>query len=405
MQKSNVVNDLMKCYAIIPARGGSKGIPRKNLCQIGGKPLIAYIIASALKAKSVSKVIVSTDDSEIASVSTQYGAEFIIRPPEISGDLASSESAILHTLEYLKDNDDIPEITVFLQCTSPLTQSEDIDSAIQLLLKENADTAFSATQFYHFLWKNDESNNAVEINHDKKSRKRRQDCDIQYLENGAIYVMKTQGFLKRKHRFFGKTVIFSMPLERSFEIDNPIDLEIVETIIRERIYQHKIDLLPIKIDALILDFDGVFTDNRVIINQDGKESVICSRSDGLGIDLIKKLNIPVYVISTEMNSTVEARCKKLSIPCVQNISDKLTTLQSWLEENRFTLSNTIYLGNDINDLQCIASVGCGIAVYDAHPDVKTKAKIILSQSGGHGAIRELADLIQKKMESDNAKKD
>ena len=143
----------MNVLAIIPARGGSKGIPRENLRLLAGKPLIAHTIERARQTKSISRIVVSTDDPEIAAVSRQYGAEPVLRPAEISGDTATSESALLHAMDYLQQTEGYkPDLLVFLQCTSPLTLPEDIDGAVQALLDENADSALAVTPFHYFLW-------------------------------------------------------------------------------------------------------------------------------------------------------------------------------------------------------------------------------------------------------------
>ena len=218
--------------AIIPARGGSKGIPGKNIRPLGGKPLINYTIEVALEAESITRVIVSTDADEISEVASLAGAEIVRRPDEISGDSASSETALLHTLEVLRDKEQyIPDVVVFLQCTSPLTAPADIDGTVAALFNENADSALAVTPFHYYLWATDENNSAVGINHDKVARPLRQERENQYLETGAVYVMRTAGFLEAKHRFFGKTVVHETPEERCFEIDEPIDLVIVEAML------------------------------------------------------------------------------------------------------------------------------------------------------------------------------
>ena len=221
--------------ALIPARGGSKGIPHKNMSLLAGKPLLAHTIEQALQSQSVNRVAVSTDDPEIATASTQYGAEVIRRPPEISDDKASSEAALLHALEYLREKEGYtPDIIVFLQCTSPLTLPEDIDGTVQALLDGNADSALAVTLFPHFLWQWDEHGEAVGINHDKRVRPRRQECKSQFLETGAVYAMRTDGFEKAKHRFFGKIAMYVMPPERCLDIDDPVDLIIAAALLQER---------------------------------------------------------------------------------------------------------------------------------------------------------------------------
>jgi CMP-N-acetylneuraminic acid synthetase len=197
----------MECLAIIPARGGSKGIPRKNILPLAGKPLIAYNIEQARLAHSVNRVVVSTDDAEIGAIARQYGAEVVWRPAEISGDSASSESALLHVLESLQAAEGYrPDVLVFLQCTSPLTLAEDIDGTLQALLDAQADTALAVIPFHYFVWKPQPDGDAVGINHNKGYRPLRQEREPQYLETGAVYVMRVPGFEAARHRFFGKTV-------------------------------------------------------------------------------------------------------------------------------------------------------------------------------------------------------
>jgi N-acylneuraminate cytidylyltransferase len=383
--------------AIIPARGGSKAIPRKNVRLLTGKPLIAYTIEHAQQARAVDRVVVSTDDPGIGAVAEEYEAEVIWRPTEISGDTAQSELALLHVLDRLEETEGYePDLIVFLQCTSPFTLPEDIDGTVRVLLDEDADSALAVTPFHRFLWRCDQDGNVLSINHDKHIRKMRQQQDPQYLETGSVYVMRSKGFKQARHRFFGKTAMYVMRPERCLEIDEPIDFRIAEVLMREHQEQQKLALLPDAIGAVILDFDGVLTDNRVIVFQDGQEAVICNRSDGWGLAQLKQLKIPVVVISSEENPVVGARCRKLCIPYMQGVQDKLNALQAWAQDERIELSQVTYLGNDVNDLRCLKGVGCGVTVNDAHPQAQAAARIVLDSKGGYGAIRELVGLIEQK---------
>jgi CMP-N-acetylneuraminic acid synthetase len=221
--------------AVIPARGGSKGIPRKNILEIGGKPLIAHAILAAKGVASIDRVLVSTDDHDISKVARDWGAEVVSRPSEISGDLASSESALLHVLEELKKVDGrLPDLLVFLQCTSPFTASEDIDGTISALIDQQAQTALAVTPFHYFVWREDPAQGTVGVNHDKSVRLMRQQREPQFLETGAVYVMDVQGFLTHKHRFFGKTAMHVIPADRVMEIDEPEDVLLAEA----RFLQH-----------------------------------------------------------------------------------------------------------------------------------------------------------------------
>lgn len=224
----------METLCIIPARGGSKSIPKKNLRRLADKPLIAHAIEKARKSRNINRVIVSTDDSEISEISKKFGAEVIIRPREISGDSDSSELALLHALDFLLLTEHYsPDLLVFLQCTAPLTLPEHIDGTVQTLLDEDADTALSVTPFHYFLWRRDEFGYAMGINHEKFMRPLRQQREPQFLETGAVYVMRVQGFKKAKHRFFGKTAMYVMPAEYSLEIDEEIDFHIAEVLLQK----------------------------------------------------------------------------------------------------------------------------------------------------------------------------
>lgn len=144
---------------------------------------------------------------------------------------------------------------------------------------------------------------------------------------------------------------------------------------------------------LVFDFDGVFTDNRVYVSEDGGESVACWRSDGLGLSKVRKLGIPIWVISTEKNPVVNARCKKLQINCIQKCDDKLAALKTLTKKYECSLEETLFTGNDINDQHCLKSVGLSFVVADAHPDVVAFSRYITLNSGGRGAVREICDLV------------
>jgi YrbI family 3-deoxy-D-manno-octulosonate 8-phosphate phosphatase len=158
-----------------------------------------------------------------------------------------------------------------------------------------------------------------------------------------------------------------------------------------------IQYLPSKIEMIFFDFDGVFTNNEVIINEDGKESVKCNRSDGLGISMLHKLKIPMLIISTEKNPIVSQRAKKLKIPVKQGIQQKEKILLNIIKTQNLDPKNIIYIGNDVNDLECMKIVGVSVAPSDAHPSVLSCATIVLSSAGGKGAVRELVDYILEKL--------
>lgn len=378
--------------ALIPARGGSKSLPRKNVLPLGGIPLIAHTIRAAQSASLVTRVAVSTEDTEIAEIAGRFGADVVDRPMELASDEASSESALLHALSHLDAAEGYrPDIVCFLQCTSPLTAAEDIDNVLAKLISAKADTALAVTRFHYFLWRLNADGNAVGVNHDKAARLRRQDREAEFLETGAVYAMDANGFRQARHRFFGRTVVHEMPAARVLEIDDPEDFELAAE--RLGTTNPTRATLPPRIEGIVFDFDGVFTDDQVTVDEHGTESVRCSRRDGMGIELLRNAGIAMTVISKERNAVVARRCEKLRLDYHQGLDRKIGTLQSWIDARHLNAENVIYVGNDINDLECMAAVGYSVVPADAHPCAITAASHVLRCAGGKGAVRELADLI------------
>ena len=211
----------MKILSVILARGGSKGIPSKNIVDLNGKPLISYTIEASLQS-NVDETWVSTDSSEIASVSSTYGASVIDRPSEISTDTSQSEEALLHAA-----HDSEFDVVVFIQPTSPLIKSEDINKGLKMM--DKYDSVFSVTK-EHWIprWTMDVKPFEWEIN----NRPMRQDKPETYIENGAFYITKRKNLLESKLRYSGKIGVVEMPLSRSFQIDTLDDLNLINTIIR-----------------------------------------------------------------------------------------------------------------------------------------------------------------------------
>ena len=148
-----------------------------------------------------------------------------------------------------------------------------------------------------------------------------------------------------------------------------------------------------KVQGIAFDFDGVFTDNRVIVCQNGDESVICSRFDGLVLSKLKQLNIPITVISTESNVVVKKRCEKLNIPVIYDCSDKKSAFETWVNENHLNSDFVIFMGNDINDYEVMNSIPYTVAVADAVPEILNCAQFVTTKCGGAGAVREICDII------------
>jgi len=224
--------------AVIPARGGSKGIAQKNLSSLLGVPLIAYTIKAALKAQTLDKVIVSTDDEQIKTVSQDCGAEVpFLRPSHLATDTAPGISVLQHAIIYLAEHEGyLTDIVVCLQPTSPLRSGEDIDAAVNLCLDSGADSVVSLCQAkHHPYWMKKIVDGRVHplMNENENHYTRRQDLPPVYQLNGALYVTRTNVLLE-ENRVLGKyTAPYIMPPERSIDIDTPNDLRVAETLLKE----------------------------------------------------------------------------------------------------------------------------------------------------------------------------
>jgi N-acylneuraminate cytidylyltransferase len=382
----------MSVIAIIPARSGSKRVPGKNLLPLAGEPLLVHTIRHALRSDTVDEVLVSTEDEKIAAVAEAAGAHVIARPASLGSDEASSESALKHALETrAKRGGAEPELVVFLQCTSPVRRPDDIDHAIAHIRAAKADSLFSATENKRFVWSAGDGN-PHPLNYDYKKRKREQDFEKQYQENGSIYIFKPWVLAKENNRLGGKIVVYEMDYWSSFQIDSPEDVELCEWILQRPEYRSDF-AWPDTIDLIVFDFDGVMTDNTVSVSQDGTESVTCSRADGLGIDMLRATGVPIIVLSTERNPVVAARAKKLSLQCHHDIGDKTAFLAEYIASHKYRPERVVYVGNDVNDAGCLEQVGIPVVVGDAHPDAARLARVKLLNHGGRGAVRELADIV------------
>ncbi|SEG61865.1 3-deoxy-D-manno-octulosonate 8-phosphate phosphatase, YrbI family [Actinacidiphila yanglinensis] len=381
-----------RVLAVIPARGGSKGVPGKNVATVGGVPLVARAVRACTAARRVSAVLVSTDDPAIAEVARVSGAEVVLRPAAIAGDTATSEAAVLHAMDaYEAMSGSAADVVLLVQCTSPFITGDELDGVVAEITDGGADTAHTVAPFHGFVWREDgtDAGNGVGVNHDKTTRPRRQDRPQDLLETGAVYGMRADGFRTAGHRFFGRTSLVWTDPARVLEIDEPADLE------RARALAPLLDAgatTPRRddIDAVVLDFDGTQTDDRVLIDSDGHEAVTVHRGDGLGVAALRKAGVPVLILSTETNPVVAARARKLQVPVLHGIDRKDLALKQWCEEQGIAPERVLYAGNDVNDLPCFGLVGWPVAVAGAHDVVRAAARAVTSAHGGHGAIREIA---------------
>jgi N-acylneuraminate cytidylyltransferase len=398
--------------ALIPARGGSKGIPHKNIREFAGYPLIAWSIAAGLQSKSVSRVIVSTDDGDIASIAREYGAEVpFMRPSELAQDRTPDLPVFEHALKWLEDIEGYkPDYVVQLRPTSPIRPTDIIDSAVKILVQyRDADCVrgvVPAGQNPYKMWKfngyDKPMNPLVAVEGiSEPYNAPRQILPQAYWQTGHIDVIRTST-ITRKNSLTGD-VVYPMVIDPRYtvDIDTLLDWEKYEALV----YQGGLDMVapynqvrrarPEKIELILLDFDGVVTDNRVWTDQDGKETVAAYRSDSILIKDLREKGIEIMILSSEVNSVVAARAKKMGVEVVHGmgLQDKGRVMREILEKKNIPAENVVFVGNDLNDLSCFEIAGWSVAVADAFPEVIQAADFVLSKRGGHGAVRELCELI------------
>jgi len=396
--------------ALIPARGGSKGIPRKNIRDFAGAPLIAYSIAAGLQSQHVTRVIVSTDDEEIAAVAREWGAQTpFLRPSELAQDDTTDLPVFQQALAWLAEHENYhPDFVVQLRPTSPVRPITLLDEAIELLLANpQADCVRGVVpsgQNPFKMWRIEADSNQLQPLLNLPDVKEpyntpRQELPKTYWQTGHIDVIRTSTILE-KGSLTGDIILPVLIDPRyTVDIDTPADMARYAQLMQDPELE-PVDPLknrrpfPADPKLLVMDFDGVLTDDTVITHQDGSESVICSRSDGFGLDRLRQQGrTQAMILSREDNPVVSARARKLKLEVYQGVHDKALAMQQLVKKRGLRPSEVIYVGNDLNDLPVLPFVGYFVCPQDAQPEVIRRADLILSKPGGRGAIRELIEII------------
>lgn len=406
------MSDKKEVLALIPARGNSKSIPRKNIRDLGGYPLIAYSIAAGLQAACVTRTIVSTDDAEIAEIARAYGAETpFLRPEEFSRDDTQDLPVFQHALRWLAESEGYqPDVVIQLRPTSPFRPPDLLDEAVKLLLGHpEADSVRGVVpsgQNPFKMWRVELDGSmrpllTVEGINEAFNAPRQQLPDT-YWQTGHVDAIRPDAILNKNS--MSGDVILPLFIDPAYtvDIDTLLDWQNAES----TIYSGRLDIVmpgyrrrpfPGRVKMLVMDFDGVMTDDRVWVDQEGHEMVAANRSDGLGLERLRTLtDAQALVISRESNPVVAARCKKLKLTVLQNIQDKAQALQNLLIEMKISAGEVIYVGNDLNDLPCFPIVGYAVVPGDALEGIKRRADHVLQKAGGSGAVREICELIIEK---------
>lgn len=375
----------MKIVSLIPLRGWSKSIPYKNIKPLAGKPLCNRTIEASLNSKYISETRVSTDDPKIKEIALFAGAKVLNRPEEFATDTASTESVMLHFMEHVDF-----DLLVTIQATSPLTMTEDLDTAIENFKKNNYDSMLTGVMSKRFFWNPDGS----ALNYDPFKRPRRQDFTWTIVENWAFYITSKEVLEKDKNRLWGKIGIYEMDEKTFIEIDEPEDRNNIEKIINTEPQYSSIDLN--KISVIFSDFDWVWTDNKVMSDSNGNEILTFSKYDSLWLDYFqKKYDIPLIVLSKEKNSVVKKRCEKLNLTLISDIDNKLLYIENYIKKHNLSWDNVCYIWNDINDYNCIQKAAYSFCPYDSDNKIKNITKYILNHNGWEWAVREMLNVLTK----------
>jgi YrbI family 3-deoxy-D-manno-octulosonate 8-phosphate phosphatase len=386
---------LGKNIVFIPLRGGSKSIPLKNIKIINGRPLIYWTLDATTQCNEVDKVVVSTDSIEIKRVIENYGSPKVLvinRSDTVSSDTASTESVMLEFAERF----DFENI-ILVQATSPLLKSADLSKGIKKYNQKGIDSVLSVVRQKRFIWSEVSSNTAKPVNYNPLKRPRRQEFEGFLIENGAFYITSRQKLIDSKCRISGNIGVVEMPQETYFEIDEPSDWIIVESLLKvySRAGENNIEKIR-KIKCLLMDCDGVLTDGGMYYSEHGDELKKFNTKDGMGLKFLRQSGFKTGIITGENTKLVSRRAEKLEVDEVfLGVQDKLKAIIEICKKYNFKLEEIAYIGDDINDLDVIKTVGFGCTVQDGMQCIKEVADYITVAKGGGGAVREVADLLLK----------
>jgi YrbI family 3-deoxy-D-manno-octulosonate 8-phosphate phosphatase len=378
----------MKKTAIIPLRKGSKGIPGKNKKKLLGRPLFSWVLTAAVFSE-LDEVFVFTDDQEIIDfVNKEYQwspkVKILLRNEVNASDIASTESALIEFSKAIQYDFDI---LCLIQATSPMTTSEDINAVLNEIIINKKTAALTVVNTHRFTWNSD----GTPQNYNVFKRPRRQDFEGLLIENGAVYATVKEAFLESNNRVSGTIGLVKMDETSLVEIDSMTDWKIIEELLANRLKKEKIHQ---RIDYLVLDVDGVFTNGQVLYSADGELAKAFDMRDGMGLEILRQHQVEVIVMTSENSDLVAQRMKKLQIAnTFLGIKDKYSFLEQFIKDRNSSFAAVAYIGDDINDLANICSVGWSFTPADATEIVKQKADYLLTKSAASGAIREACEKI------------
>ena len=383
--------------AFIPVRGGSKSIPFKNIKEINGKPLVYWTVKAACECNYIDEVYVATDSEKIKETVDSFKTteeiflkvQIIGRSEESATDTASTEFAMLE----FASNYDFDNI-VLIQATSPLLQASDLNKGFEAFSREDTDSVLSVVRQKRFNWQVDESGLAKAINYDIFNRPRRQDYEGYCVENGAFYITSKERLVKFKNRISGNIRAIEMLEDTFFEIDEPSDWVIIESLMKKNdIENHKAVTMG-DVKMFLTDCDGCLTDAGMYYSENGDELKKFNTRDGMGFSILREHGIVTGIITSEDVELNRRRAEKLKLDVLENgCKDKYAKIRELCFLHNVDIKNVVYIGDDLNDIEALKHVGFSFCPADANDKVKAVCRYITKSKGGEGVIREVVDLM------------
>lgn len=379
----------LRIVALVPARGGSKGIPGKNTRPMAGRPLLCWVLDALSGCDGVEETLVATDDDGIRSVVESYGhprVRCIDRSPATATDDASTESVLLEVAAAVD-----ADALLLVQATSPLLRTTDVEVALRELARPDVDSVLSVVRQHRFRWTSAEGH-VRPVNYDPAARPRRQDFAGELVENGALYLSARERILESGVRISGRVAAVEMGPESYLEVDDASDWAMVEAALVARQARDRRARKPIR--AVLSDVDGVLTDAGMYYSSAGDAMKRFNTRDGLGFELLRDAGILTGIITREDTPIVEQRAAKLRLDELHmGVRDKLAVGRAIAEAHGFDLAEIAYVGDDLGDLPLLRAVGLSAAPADAVPEVRRHVDLVCSARGGTGVLREVADAV------------
>lgn len=383
----------MKTIAFIPVRGGSKSIPLKNIKPFCGKPLVCWSIEALENCPEVDQIVVATDSDEIwTTVEKQNYKKTILyrRSDKNACDTASTESVMLEYIQNVGLSED--NIFMLVQATSPMTETIHFSEALKMFAKKDYDSILTCVRNFRFFWNDD----GTSINYNYMNRPRRQNFSGMLMENGAFYINTVKNILRNGNRLGGKIGIYEMPEYTATEIDEPDDWIVLEDLMRKHVLAHKYEAKS-AIKLFLSDIDGTLTDGGMYYSENGDELKKFNTRDGMGMALLQEKGIKVGIITSEIRQLNLKRADKLKLDFFyqgkKNIG-KIDIAKEICKTMGISMQEVAYIGDDINCIELLSSVGLAACPSDANAKVKAIPGIhVMTKKGGEGCVREFCEMI------------